>query len=89
MSNLTTDHFFQAAKYIDRHGIPPKRGVRDWAVPINNREYPVKYVLSVARSLSKDSNGICSGSGFITNEAVAILKQFGFKPVEVKKRKIK
>ncbi|GAB2559791.1 hypothetical protein GCM10027085_58570 [Spirosoma aerophilum] len=85
MSKITTDHFFKAAGYIDQHGIPKRRGLRDWAVSVNNRVYPVKYMLSVARFLSGDNKDICNGSGFITNDARAILEEYGLTPIEVEK----
>lgn len=85
MQKLKRDHFIQAADYIKRHPIPAKRGPRTWVVPINGTNCPPKLALSVALYFSGDNKEISSGKEFITYQALAVLNDFGFQGVKIKK----
>lgn len=85
MQKLQKQHFVQAADYITRNPIPKRREIKDWAVLINGNNVPPKLALSVALYFSGDNREICSGSTFVTSQAVRILKDFDFKPTYVKK----
>ena len=87
MEKLKKDHFIQAADYIKRNPIPAKRGPRTWVVPINGINCPPKLVLSVARFFSGDNKEISSGKEFITYQALAVLNDFGFPAIKIKKVK--
>jgi hypothetical protein len=62
MEKLKREHFIQAAHYIRQNSIPVRRGPRTWVVRIDGINCPVKFILSVARYISGDTNEISSGN---------------------------
>jgi hypothetical protein len=44
--NIQREHIFQAMLKIQRDGVPPKRGPRQWAVEYEGVIYPCKLLIS-------------------------------------------
>lgn len=49
--DITAQHIRQALRYIDEHGVPPRRQSTRFSLVHRSREYPPKYVLSLAAEL--------------------------------------
>ena len=81
-SNITYENVLEALHKIDRNGIPPKRKAKKFSLIFEGRQYPPKYVISLAnvyangRELSwEDFNG--------GNETNTRLRRLGFEIVEI------
>ncbi|MDC0672065.1 hypothetical protein [Nannocystis radixulma] len=49
--DITAQHIRLALRHIDEHGVPPRRQATRFALVHRSREYPPKYVLSLAAEL--------------------------------------
>jgi putative restriction endonuclease len=47
-AGLNTEHILAAIDEIDRDGVPDKRIARKYFLQIDGKEYPIKYVISIA-----------------------------------------
>ena len=45
---IQKEHILKAVKWIDEHGVPHARWPTKYLVIIDNREYPPKFVISIA-----------------------------------------
>lgn len=49
--DITAQHIRQALRHIDEHGVPPRRQATRFTLVHRSRQYPPKYVLSLAAEL--------------------------------------
>lgn len=49
--DITKEHIRQALRHIDEHGVPPRRQSTRFSLVYRSRDYPPKYVLSLAAEL--------------------------------------
>ncbi len=78
-AEITADHVRKALSEIGQSDIPPARQARNWVVNWEQREYPVKYLVSVASKIALGDEI----EGFNSQQARGFLKKLGF---EVQKR---
>ncbi len=86
--NITREHVLNALQEIDKNRIPKRRGSTKFKLGFNEKNYPPKYVMSLANKYANgeelDSQDFSGG-----REANNYLEQLGFaiKPLNSRKRK--
>ncbi|MGG0937006.1 HNH endonuclease [Brevibacillus centrosporus] len=82
--NISREHVLDAIKYIDEHGVPPKKESTKYDLFYNNKQYPPKYVISRANVYANGQElDVSEFSG--GDETNSFLHQLGFevmKPYE-------
>jgi hypothetical protein len=69
-----------AARYIDANGIPPANESKKYEVSVNNKRYPTKYIVALAR---KSRKGVAFSASDLTSlEANRILRSLGYSVFE-------
>lgn len=74
--NVTANHIEEAIIHLNDSGIPARQRSRIYATQVNGREYPPKYLITVAYRLAND--GQLPGD-FNTYQAQAKLEELGYK----------
>jgi len=82
-SNITRHHVLDAIREIDRDGIPPARESRDFQLIFQGRNYPPKYVVSLANRFVNGKE--LDASEFITHEANRFIQRQGFEVVKARR----
>ena len=82
-NNIKREHIFQAMLKIEREGIPPRRGAREWAINYEGTIYPCKLLISwgnlYANGVELDPNP----SNFTTYDAQEYLIQKQFNTIQI------
>ena len=80
--NITYNSVVTAMKYIDKNGVPVRRGSKGICVfsPNGSTEYPVKYVCEIAHNSIK-SNATITPADFVSHDAARALKNLNFKVI--------
>src|SRR3990170_5371923 len=81
-SNIEKEHVIKALREIDSNGIPDIRNSRRFVLFFNGRQYPPKYVLSLANKFAngEELNSSSFSGGQETN---TFLTRLGFEIVEI------
>lgn len=74
--NVTANHIEEAIIHLNDSGIPARQKSRIYATQVNGKEYPPKYLITVAYRLANDGQ---LPSDFNTYQAQAKLEELGFK----------
>ena len=82
-NNIKREHIFQAMLKINRDGIPPKRGIREWALLYENDTYPCKLIISWANIYANGEELDPDARKFQTYMAQDYLKYLGFTIISV------
>ncbi len=71
--DITAQHIRQALRHIDEHGVPPRRQATRFTLVHRSRQYPPKYVLSLAAELGlgRELSPGEFGGGTETNQFLA------------------
>jgi hypothetical protein len=80
--NIGKDHIFSAVRDIDRDGIPPSKDSKKFKLFFEGKEYPPKYVISIANKYAngKELEPSDFSGGQETNN---YLRQLGFEITEI------
>lgn len=82
--NIEREHIFQAMLKIEREGIPPRRGPREWATQYEGNIYPCKLLISWANIYANGIELDPDPKVFTTYMAQEYLHKKGFTNVEFK-----
>jgi hypothetical protein len=74
---IKRDHVLKAIAKIDRDGVPKPRESYKYFLRYNGRDYPPKYVISLAYKYAT-GNGELDPAKFYPHEAKAVLERLGF-----------
>ena len=82
-NNIEREHIFQAMLKIEREGIPPRRGAREWAVNYEEVIYPCKLLISWGNLYANGIELDPDPNNFTTYDAQDYLieKQFNIIPI--------
>ena len=82
-NNIEREHIFQAMIKINRDGVPPRRGEREWGVAYEGEIYPCKLLISwgnlYANGVELDPNP----NNFTTYHAQDYLKSKLFTVIDI------
>lgn len=83
-SNITRAYLLEAAKVIDRDGIPSRRKSTRYNVLVNQRKYPPKYLIAVASKMANGKmisplsyNGGFESNSFLRSRGFSIIDKYG------------
>ncbi|HDD61448.1 MAG TPA: hypothetical protein ENF22_02825 [Chloroflexi bacterium] len=81
---ISRDHLLEAAKIIDREGIPKMRQSTRYNVLVTGKKYPPKYLIAVACELatgkmlsSQGYNGGAESNSFLRVRGFSITDKYG------------
>ena len=80
-SNIRREHVLKALEEIDEKGVPEVRKSRGWILLHGGKQYPPKYVISLANKYA--SGYELPSSEFDAREAREYLRKLGFKIVKI------
>jgi hypothetical protein len=81
--NIQREHVFQAMLKIQWEGIPPRRGLREYAVNYENQLFPVKLIISWANIFANGEELDSDASNFNSLRAKKYLEDLGFNVVDL------
>lgn len=82
-TNITREHIFRAIIRIMKEGVPPKRGMREWALKYEGDLYPVKLLISWANVFPNNEELPSDASVFTTYMGQDYLRKKGFEIVPI------
>ncbi|CAD0009630.1 hypothetical protein [Flavobacterium salmonis] len=80
--NIEREHIFQAILRIEREGIPPRRGAREWAVDYEGIIYPCKLLISWENLYVNGEELNLDPNNFNTYDAQEYLREKGFNVIQ-------
>jgi hypothetical protein len=75
--NIAREHIIKAMQEIDKQGVPDSRLSHDYYLKFNGKEYPPKYVISLANEKELDPKGFNGGeeiNGFLESRGFEIFR---------------